>query len=733
MEQVWVHRYWIGGAYMFGWLGLIASPPAFAQITPDNTLGNENSRVTRNVQVRGRNADRIDGGAARGANLFHSFSEFNVNEGQQVYFANPSGIENILSRVTGTDVSDIMGTLGVDGGANLFMLNPNGIIFGPNAQLDISGSFVSSTADSFAFPDGSLFSASSPGDSSLLSVNVPLGVQYGANPPGAIVNAGNLTVGRDLRLSGGSVASTGQLSAPFGSLLVEGVAGDVQVRQANAQAATLSASNNLILQDSQLQTVGDLNLLAGNTVWMRDSVTNPFLAYAGGNLTVQGNQYVDIFALSHPSSGLVSERDMVLRSANTVGGDAHYWTGGNFRIEQLDGNLGNLFSPYDPIIRSTGDVAFGDYTGASLHVFAGGSVTAGNITITGADLNNGFSDPGFSLSDPLGEPTQAIPLTINGETIPTLDVRAGITDFSDVGGATPESTPVGAIPGLVTSSPSNSSNITIGSITNRFSNGQILLTNQYRSSGSPGIIRITGIIPDQGGPVAPNDLGTQSISAYGSNVTIVSSGGVQITNGLITGSGRLPGGNITIYSGGSINTGSLQSQVSIGNGGDVTLRAVGDVTTGDIFSTSTQGFGGGINITNRSGIVRTGTIETTANTNRSDVRNRDIRITAGRGIETGNLSTRVTGTGFSGLVELISENGGVRTGTIETSTGNTGSNDFTNPGVTITADGDIVTGSIQSSVRNDSSGSGNAGDVTLTQKWCDRYNTRRDRFFCCYR
>jgi filamentous hemagglutinin family protein len=192
-----------------GLISAIASPSATAQITPDTTLGNESSRVTRNVVVRGGNGDRVDGGAARGANLFHSFSEFNVNEGQRVYFANPVGVTDILSRVTGNTRSDIMGTLGVDGSANLFLLNPNGIMFGPDARLDVGGSFTASTANSFTFPDGSEFSATNPGDPSLLSVAVPLGVQYGAIPPGAITNAGNLAVEQNLRVSGGSVTSTG--------------------------------------------------------------------------------------------------------------------------------------------------------------------------------------------------------------------------------------------------------------------------------------------------------------------------------------------------------------------------------------------------------------------------------------------------------------------------------------------------------------------------------------------
>jgi filamentous hemagglutinin family protein len=144
--------------------------PTIAQITPDNALGAESSRVTPNVTVRNGTGDRVDGGAARGANLFHSFSEFNVNDGQRVYFANPDGIQNILTRVTGRDVSDILGTLGVDGNANLFLLNPNGIIFGQNSSLDIRGSFVGTTANGLQFGEQGVFSTINPAAPALLTV-----------------------------------------------------------------------------------------------------------------------------------------------------------------------------------------------------------------------------------------------------------------------------------------------------------------------------------------------------------------------------------------------------------------------------------------------------------------------------------------------------------------------------------------------------------------------------------
>lgn len=166
--------------------GTFFSRGAIAQIVPDSTLGAERSIVTPNVNIKDVPSDLINGGATRGANLFHSFQEFNIREGRGAYFSNPTGVENIFSRVTGGNPSNILGRLGVLGNANLFFLNPNGIIFGANASLDIPGSFLGSTANSFNFPDGSQFSATNPAAAPLLSVSVPLGVQYN-NQPSAIV------------------------------------------------------------------------------------------------------------------------------------------------------------------------------------------------------------------------------------------------------------------------------------------------------------------------------------------------------------------------------------------------------------------------------------------------------------------------------------------------------------------------------------------------------------------
>jgi filamentous hemagglutinin family protein len=544
---------------------------ALAQITPDGTLGTEGSIVIPNANIRGLPAESIEGGALRGANLFHSFSQFNVQEGLRVYFANPVGIENILTRVTGNNLSNILGTLGVDGTANLFLLNPNGIIFGANAQLDIAGSFVASTANSVVFENGFQFSATNPEAPPLLTIKVIPGLQYGSNHSGVITNAGNLAVGQNMTLAAG----------------------------------------NLDLQ-GQLQAGGDLTLFAQDTVMVRDHVASPFIASSGGQLLVQGDRAIDIFALNHPNSGLFSGGDMVLRSANTVGGDAHYWSGGSFQIEQLDGSLGNLSSPDDPIIRASGNVRFDSYQGASLHILAGGSVNIRSVTITGtdttADTINPTTTPAFAnvtLSD-------GTPVVINGSFQPTLDVRAGMNSVV-VGtpGITDTAPPFGNFSPISTGA-ATTANITINDIAVNAANGLVFLTNQYqpntaldgnvqvtriRTSGRPGS-GFSGnsgsIVIDSRGNITIPDSGTvrtDSTTGKAGDITFIANGSFFMTGrtqlaALALGQGNA--GNINIVAGnGVFMTGRAQMAAFTtgqGDAGNINIVAGNSVSlTGDSF------------------------------------------------------------------------------------------------------------------------------------------------------
>ncbi|MEL7244493.1 MAG: filamentous hemagglutinin N-terminal domain-containing protein [Cyanobacteria bacterium J06573_2] len=142
-----------------------------AQLIPDDTLGKENSLVNSIKSLE----DRIDGGAIRGSHLFHSFKEFNIDNNRSVYFNHPTQVKNILTRVTGNNVSQILGKLGVLGNANLFLINPNGVIFGEDASFDIKTSFVGTNSTHINFADGTEFSAVLPDTKPLLTISAPIG------------------------------------------------------------------------------------------------------------------------------------------------------------------------------------------------------------------------------------------------------------------------------------------------------------------------------------------------------------------------------------------------------------------------------------------------------------------------------------------------------------------------------------------------------------------------------
>jgi len=190
---------------------VLISTPVLAQINPDATL------PAPSIVNHQDHTILIEGGSRAGNNLFHSFSEFSVPTGGTAFFNNAVSIQNIFSRVTGQELSRIDGIIKANGTANLFLINPNGIIFGSTASLNIGGSFVGTTASAIAFGDRGFFSAASPNHPSVLTVN-PSAFLFNQIAPGSITNQGTLQVpsnsslllvGGDVNLNGGILMASG--------------------------------------------------------------------------------------------------------------------------------------------------------------------------------------------------------------------------------------------------------------------------------------------------------------------------------------------------------------------------------------------------------------------------------------------------------------------------------------------------------------------------------------------
>jgi len=312
---------------------------AWGQVTSDNTLGAESSLVT---SPRPGNF-RIGGGATRGTNLFHSFSQFSVPTNGIAYFNNALNIQNIMTRVTGGSVSNIDGLIRANGTANLFLINPNGIIFGPNASLSIGGSFMGSTASSLNFADGTQFSATPTQTTSLLTISVPLGLQYGSNAGSIQVQGSTLQVpnGKTLALVGGNVQLNDTfLQALGGRVELGGVAGTGTVG--------LSIDNNdLRLSFPDGVALSDVSLTNGATV----DVT----AGGGGNI-----------ALNAQNLNMAGESQL-------LGG-----------IDSGLGSIGSIAGDID--IKATGAINLAEWSFIDNSVLRGGVGTGGNINITTRQL-----------------------------------------------------------------------------------------------------------------------------------------------------------------------------------------------------------------------------------------------------------------------------------------------------------------------------------------------------------
>ena len=273
------------------------------QVVSDGTT---NTKVT--VE---RNTSSIAGGIQAGQNLFHSFEQFSLATDTVASFNHALDIKNIFSRVTG-GISEIDGSIQTQGNANLFLLNPAGIIFGANAQLNVGGSFIASTGDRLIFEDGVEFSAVVPETKPLLTVSSPVGLQYGNGGEIALLpnanrvfdNSGlNVRPGNTLALLGGDVSIDRNSLNGIGSNVEIGSVNSGKIKlQSHDRGWQFDYTNvtNLgridLVNRALVNSSGIVNFKGKTINLLAESAIRSFTDFSGtaGTITLEATESLDI-------------------------------------------------------------------------------------------------------------------------------------------------------------------------------------------------------------------------------------------------------------------------------------------------------------------------------------------------------------------------------------------------------------------------------------------------------
>jgi filamentous hemagglutinin family protein len=326
------------------------------------------TRVERNG-----NTFNIHNGSLSGdeANLFHSFEQFGLDAHQVANFLSNSDIRNILARVVGGDASFIDGVIRSTGGnANLYLINPYGIVFGENARLDLRGSFIATTATGVGFGEDIWFNTLGDNEYQNL-VGTPHIFTFDVDQPGSIVNAGQLSVlqEQNLMLLGGNIINTGQLQAPSGNIIVTAVPGTNRVRISQpghllSLEVEASPSSNLSINPYDLpylltigSTTSDLGITVDAENVARLTAANESIPIENQTSLVSGN--LNAAGLSRGQTGgsiavlgtHVRALDAHIDASGDRGGGS-IWIGGDYRGQNTLPSASSTFIDQDSVIRA---------------------------------------------------------------------------------------------------------------------------------------------------------------------------------------------------------------------------------------------------------------------------------------------------------------------------------------------------------------------------------------------
>ncbi len=301
----------------------VMSDGAFAQsIVPTQGTGNLGTQVAPDLA----NAQQLNitGGTQAAANLYHSFQQFGLTQGQIANFMSNPSIQNILARVTGGNASVINGLVQVTGGnSNLYLLNPAGIIFGSNASLNVPAAFTATTASGIQVGNG-WFGVNTGIDDVKKLTGTPQAFGFASSttistnqPTAAIVNAGNLTAkeGQSITLVGGLVINTGTITTPSGKITIAAVPDGKYVKitpEGSLLSLQLPIADQNELAQSQVQAKDLPNLLTGSAT-LRNMT--------GLNVDAAGNVLVASTAIPNTAGTAIASGNLDVSSTIAKGGE----------------------------------------------------------------------------------------------------------------------------------------------------------------------------------------------------------------------------------------------------------------------------------------------------------------------------------------------------------------------------------------------------------------------------
>jgi filamentous hemagglutinin family protein len=647
VNQSYLSRWILMGSFLSLWL---CAAPIAAQVIPDATLP-----VGERSQVSGNPNAQIQGGARRGDNLFHSFSQFSIPTGGSAFFNNAAEVQNIFARVTGRSASEIDGMIRANGTANLFVLNPNGIIFGRNASLNVGGSFVATTARAIGFTNGEMFNSDGrqPLPSQLLTVS-PNAFFFNQVMPQPIVNRSSFNdtglqvpPGQNLLLIGGAVQlRNGRLISPGSFIELGGVSGagtvdlsadlstnsdwhlnipdhvtranvflrndsDINVKGSGGSIRLLA--RNIGIDDSSLRIeipedsrspetqTGDLNLNASGSIAMHDSVLANSLfgqgtmgsvnLIAGDRISLNGSAILN--TIEETAIGNAGAINITARSLSlTEDSQLASTLTGQGNVRGLNLNVrDDLFLNASSLFNTVEAAAIGN-VGAI-------NITAGSWSLTGG----GQVISGTSGSGNAGN------VTINARDTVLLDGSSSDGVFASTIYTQTNENAAGRA-GAIT--------ITTGSLF--LTNGGALNSASTDGRGNAGrvtiqardSVQIRGFIPNNPGNISGVfTSATEEAVGNGGNVSIttgslaVSNRGRIITNA----EGRGNAGNIRIQARDAVlfdgtDAISVLSPGAVGRGGDIDITARSlSLLNGAQFSATTSGTGNAGNINLRSPLI----------------------------------------------------------------------------------------------------------------------------------